>query len=150
MRKLGMFLLAALTLVLLLAGCAQEQYFHDGTYTAEFEDFDGRGYKDYIRVTVKDKVVTSIEYDAVNEEGALKSADEKYASDMQKVQDTYPDKYTADLINQYMEAQSISGVDALAGATYSSDAFTALFTELEKSMLSGDTETVTVANIPTI
>lgn len=150
MRKAGFVTLAVLAFLLLLPGCAQEQVYQDGSYTAEFADFDSRGYKDYIHVTVKDNTVTRVEYDAINEEGTLKSGDEKYAEDMQKVQDTYPEKYAADLVNQYLEAQKIVDIDALAGATYSSDAFAALFTALEPSMLKGDTYTVVVENIPTI
>lgn len=147
MRKVGALLLASLAFLLLLPSCAQEQYFQDGDYAAEFAEYDSRGYKDYLRVTVKDNAVISVEYDAVDVSGIKKSQDADYEADMRAVQDTYPEKYSADLVNQYLEAQKISGVDALAGATYSSNAFIALFTELEKSMLNGDTEPVIVPNV---
>lgn len=150
MRKVGALLLMALAFLLLLPSCAKEQYFQDGDYTAEFAEFDSRGYKDYIHVTVKDNAVTSIEYDAVDAKGAKKSLDADYADDMLTVQDTFPEKFSADLVNQYLDAQKISGVDALAGATYSSNAFIALFTELEKSMLEGNTEMVVVENVPVL
>lgn len=150
MRRAGAILIASLTFLLLFVACAKEQYYQDGVYRAEFADFDNRGYKDYLQVTVKDNVVTHIDFNAVDKDGALKTDDEQYAENMEKVQDTYPEKYIADLINQYMETQKISEVDALAGATYSSDVFTALFTELEKKMFSGDTEIAIVENIPTI
>ncbi|MGL4667538.1 MAG: FMN-binding protein [Saezia sp.] len=149
MRKTALFLtVMVFTLLLTTTGCAKEQYFQDGNYTAEFAGFDSRGYKDFLRVTVKDKLVTHIEFDAMNKDENLKSQDTKYEADMKKVQSTYPTKYSADLINQYLDVQYITKVDAIAGATYSSDGFIALFTALEKNMLKGNTEKVVVENVP--
>lgn len=148
MRKLSAILIIALLAVVCLVGCSGGQNYLDGEYSAEFMDFDNRGYKDFIHVTVKDGEVTDIEYNAVNKEGALKTEDSAYSDDMLTVQGTYPAKYSADLVNQYLKTQSIAEVDALAGATYSSESFIALFTSLEPNMASGETKLVLVKNIP--
>lgn len=150
MQRKGAVLLFILICLSLLGGCGKQEskVFVDGTYTAEFENFDSYGYKDFIEVSVKDGVVTDVRYDGKAEDGALKTADEKYESDMQALNDTYPSKYTADLENQYLEKQNIDGVDALAGATYSSDSFKALFTALEVQMQAGDTTPLVVENVP--
>lgn len=150
MRLTGRALLVAALCIGLLAGCAKpkEKVFTDGTYKAEFAEFDSYGYKDFVEVKVESGVVTDIRYNGMNAEGHLKTEDLNYESDMQSLQDTWPVKYTTDLQNQYLEKQGIAGVDALAGATYSSDSFTALMTALEDAMVEGNTETLVVENVP--
>ena len=150
MRKIWAVWLAALCVLGLLAGCSQSKSFQDGVYSASFSDYDSRGYKDFLEVTVENSAVTSVRYDAVDANGALRSQDEKYRKDMEAVQGTYPEKYSADLVNQYMEEQDIDKVDTIAGATYSTQCFLALFKALEPSMQSGDTTPVVVDNIPEI
>lgn len=145
-KQIAAVFLAALLLP--MAGCRQEATLQDGSYRAEVAGFDSRGYKDYLEVTVEGGEITEVVYDGVDEDGGLKTKNEKYAEDMQAVQDTYPEKYTKDLINQYLEAQSATKVDALAGATYSSEVFTALASALEAAMLEGNTSTVVVENPP--
>lgn len=133
--------------LLLVSGCSQNRVYRDGVYTAEFADFDSRGYKDFMKITVTYNQVSEIVYDGVDEDGDLKSNDAQYASEMEKVQETYPGKYSADLINQYMDAHDIQRVDIVAGATYSSESFIALFTSLEKNMQNGDESLVVIENI---
>lgn len=148
-RKLAVLLSLVLG-VLLFAGCTDlgSKTYMDGTYYAEYVDFDSYGYKDYLWVTVEDGAVKSIEYNGKNEDGLKKTDDEKYQSEMQAVLDTYPRKYTADMVNQYLEKQDIDAVDTLAGATYSFESFKALFLALEPQMVKGDTTAIAVPNIP--
>ncbi len=134
--------------VLLLAACSGGKTFKDGVYHAEFETYDSRGYKDFIDVTVQDAKVTTISYDARAEDGSLRTGDAKYQKDMEAVQETYPARYSQDLVNQYLEDQNIDGVDTVAGATYSTESFIALFKALEPNMVSGNTDPLTLPNIP--
>lgn len=151
MRKFTLAAMAMAFGLLLLSSCgviSQSGTYQNGVYRAEFEGYDSYGYRDFIEVTVQDGTVTAIVYNGVNEEGTLKTEDEKYATDMQAaVHDTYPQKYTSDLINQMLEKQDIEKVDILAGATYSSQSFKTLFNALRQNMLAGNEETVVVANI---
>ena len=55
--------------------------FEDGVYEAQMPDYDS-GWKDFVRVTISGGEVKQVEYDARDEEGALRSADEKYQKDM--------------------------------------------------------------------
>lgn len=148
MQRFAKALLAVVCCVAVLAGCKPDTVYADGRYTAEFQDYDSYGYKDYMRVTVEDGAITALEYNAVNAEGLLRTQDEKYRQNMESVNETYPEKYTADLVNQFMESQDISKLDAVAGATWSSDSFKALFTALQASMAAGDTSTQLVENVP--
>lgn len=147
MKKAIATFLAGFFCLVLLCGCNSAQTYQDGIYRAEFANYDSRGYKDFIEVTVRDGTVISIVYDAVNEEGSFKSRDEKYLRDMETVQGTTPTRFSADLINQYLETENIDKVDTIAGATYSSNSFVALFQALEPKMVSGDTTPLVVENI---
>ncbi|MDL2252872.1 FMN-binding protein [Ruminococcaceae bacterium OttesenSCG-928-I18] len=147
MQKIVVAILTALCFCMMLAGCSNTNTYQDGTYRAEFANYDSRGYKDFLEVTVEDSMVTAITYDAILEDGTLKSIDKKYETDMMAVQETYPARYQQDLVNQYLETQDIAQVDTIAGATYSSESFAALFSALQENMASGDTAPLVIENI---
>lgn len=132
--------------LMLLVACGQSKPLKDGIYSAELKDYDNHNYKEFIVVTVKEGDVTAIQYDAKSPEGALRNTDEKYKSDMEPVQGTFPKQYTADLVNQYLANRTIEKVDAVAGATNSSQNFSAMFKALKSNMQSGDTSLVVVEN----
>lgn len=145
MKKIAV-LIPALVLCI-LCGCAGGQGYKDGTYSAEYVNFDSRGYKDFMKLTVADGQVTSVVFDSVDDEGGLKSQDSEYATSMDAVQETYPGQFTADLVNQYLDKRDIGQVDVVAGATYSSESFITLFKALEKNMQNGDESLVIIENI---
>lgn len=153
MKRFTAILLAFLVCISLVTACGlaeENKTYVDGTYTARFkEPSSSNDYVDYLIVTVSGGVVTGMEYDAYykDDETQLRSQDEKYERDMNKVSDTYPRRYGPDLVNQYMEKGDIDLVDDVAGATWSSESFKALFKALEPSMQSGSTEVVLVDNV---
>ena len=63
---------------------------------------------------------------------------------MEPIVGTYPAKYTKDLINQFMENNTISAVDVVAGATQATGSFKTLLTNIAPSLQDGNTETVLV------
>lgn len=138
MKKILIFTVAALFCLTLLAGCKSNAAFVDGTYRAEYDAADGYGYTQYLVVTVENNTVTSIEFDALADDGTRKSKDQDYADQMEAVQGTYPQKYTTDLVNQYLASQDIGQVDTVAGATISSKEFKQLFGALEQNMQNGN------------
>ncbi len=146
MQKWTITVLSTLLLLCCFVACSQDSAYVDGMYRAEFQDFDSRGYKDFLEITVEDGVVSSLHFNAVNEDGLLKNDDVEYREEMQAVQNIYPEQFSQDLINQYLDTHDISEVDAVAGATYSSESFTSLFTALELQMQNGDSETLIVEN----
>ncbi len=149
MRNIVAGIMVAFFMFGLFAGCGESApVYVDGEYSASFDGYDARGYKDFVKVTVADGKVTGVVFDAEDKDGNLRSQDQKYREEMEKVQETYPEKYAADLVNQYLEAQEVKGVDALAGATLATDHFTALMTALEKSMVKGDTTPIVLETPP--
>ncbi len=150
MRRIAVFLMVCFVCVLGMAGCAGEAQYRDGTYMVEFRDFDGYGYKDFMRATVEGGEIVQLEYNATNSDGTLRTEDADYEERMSLVQDTYPARYTGDLVNQYMSSGSIDEVDTVAGATWSSECFRALFEALEVQIQAGDTSVVQVDNVPEV
>lgn len=149
MKKTIYFLSIITIAILLFAGCSSKEVsYQDGLYKAEFADFDTHGYKDTLALTVKDGSIVSVNYDGVNKDGGLKTKDEKLKQETEAVQGTYPEKIAADLANHYMELQDISKIDVVAGATYSSESFKALYTALQPNMISGDTSVLVIENVP--
>ncbi len=132
--------------LILFCACGATPSYVDGTYRAEFQNYDSRGYKDFIELSVEGGVVHSFQYNAVNEDGLLKSEDLDYREAMEGELDIYPARFSQDLVNQYLDTQDIDEVDVVAGATYSSESFIALFTALEPQLYSGETETLIIEN----
>lgn len=146
MKKL-IKLLAVVACVLAFTACAEESFtnLQDGTYRAEYKNFDVYGWKDYIEITVEDGEISELVFDAVNmENDTLKSEDENYKTQMEPIVGTYPAKYNADLINQFLESGKISAVDVVAGATQSTGSFKTLLTNIVPNIKAGDTTVVLV------
>ena len=122
-------LMAVVICVFAFTACSEASFtnLQDGTYRAEYKNFDVYGWKDYIEVTVENGEISELVFDAVNiEDGSLKSEDENYKSEMEPIVGTYPAKYNTDLINQFLESGKISAVDVVAGATQSTGSFKTL------------------------
>lgn len=98
----------------------------DGVYKAEQPSFDDRGWKGTVEVEVKDGKIANVKFDYVNKDGALKSQDAGYKAAMEPVAKTYPEKAFAELQTALVEKQDVTAVTAIAGATTSSNDFTAL------------------------
>lgn len=143
MKKIFAVIVAVMASAVLLAGCNAGM--KDGTYKAENKDFDSHGWKDYIAVTVAGGKITEVDFDAINADGMLKTADPAYKEAMEPVSKTYPEKFSEELEKQLVEKQEPKKVNTVAGATNSSDSFKVLATEvISKGIEKGNTETVVV------
>lgn len=145
-------LMAVVICVFAFTACSEASFtnLQDGTYRAEYKNFDVYGWKDYIEVTVENGEISELVFDAVNmEDGSLKSEDENYKSEMEPIVGTYPAKYNADLINQFLESGKISAVDVVAGATQSTGSFKTLLTNIVPNIKAGNTEIVLVDDFVT-
>lgn len=144
MKKIAILLLLVVVLAA-FAGCTGDIKIADGTYRAEYADFDESGYKDFIEITFEDGQVTDIVVDAISGvDGSLKSESEEIRVTMQAAEGTYPAKYYNDLINQYKQNPNAAEIDIVAGATKSSNSFITLAKELEKAVKAGNTDVVIV------
>lgn len=120
-----------LTLVLsILVGCQQsnEVKYEDGNFTAETQP-DERGWKSVIDITVKDGKITEVDYDEFNEDGERKSEDEEYAQSMEGASGVAPADAYEQLEDALVNTQSPDQIDAVSGATGSSEAFKELAKE---------------------
>ena len=97
----------------------------DGYYTAQAAEFS-HGWKEYITILVKGGDIISVEYNAENASGFIKSWDNAYMQNMLHVTSTYPNQYTRYYAAQLLENQGEGGIDALTGATSSYNSFQVL------------------------
>jgi len=151
MKKALYLTMAMLILLTGLTGCSTgaasngSATYKDGTYRAEFSDFDSHGWKAFVEVTVKDDKFTEVVIDYLDADGNKKSADEEYKTTWQSVNpDMYPEKAYNELRDQLLDKQDITKIDGVSGATSTTDNFKTLVGALESNMKSGNTDTVIV------
>ena len=104
MKKVISLALTAVFAIGTFTGCSEAQLAStsliDGTYRAEFKDFDENGWKDFVEVTIVDSQLNEVVFDSISENGEkLKSEDESYKAEMEMMVGTYPAKYNKDLIH---------------------------------------------------
>ena len=130
MKKKFLAFALILTLVFTVAvGCTTEEAgLEDGTFTAEGE-LDDHGWRPEIEIVVENGEITSVTYDEINEEGQLKSEDDEYSDSMEGVSGVRPADAYEELENDLISSQDVDQVDAVSGATSSSETFKALAKE---------------------
>lgn len=122
--------------------------YQDGVYEVQMPDYDS-GWKDFVQVTIAGGEVEKVEYDGRDEEGALKSADEKYQKDMiagnaaNGLPETYPADYAQKLIDSFLASGRTEEIDGVAGATISTNCFKKLMKHALANARLGERETET-------
>ena len=107
-----------LLLVLPLSACGEKTALQDGYYTAQAADFS-HGWKEFVTIMVKGGSIVSVEYNAENASGFIKSWDNAYMQNMLHSDGTYPNEYTRYYASQLLEGQGQGPIDALSGASSS-------------------------------
>lgn len=138
-------LLAALLLSACGAGKAKDGPMQDGYYSAEAAEYVN-GWKEFVTIFVRDGKILSVEYNAKNASGFIKSWDMDYMRTMQEHAGNYPNRYTRGYGAQLLEAQTSDGVDGMSGATRSYGSFLKLSQAAIDCSRAGDAE---VAIVPT-
>ena len=137
-RTVAMLLCLLLTAsLLLLTACGDQTELQDGYYTAQAAEFS-HGWKEYITILVKGGDIISVEYNAENASGFIKSWDNAYMQTMLHAQGTYPNEYTRYYANQLLERQGEGGIDAITGATSSHTSFQILAQAVLEQARKGD------------
>lgn len=95
----------------------------DGIYNAVEDKFDDHGWKGMATVVVKGGKVTAAFFDEINQDGMLKSFDTEYNPKMKGVSGAYPMEAYQALQKDLVAKQSADKVDAVTGATSSSEGF---------------------------
>jgi major membrane immunogen (membrane-anchored lipoprotein) len=118
-------------LILLVASCtiggknagSGSQKLADGYYTAEAAAYDSHGWKDYITIYIDNGNIVTVEYDAKNSSGFLRSWDMDYMRFMGARLGTYPTVYSREYSAALLRLQGPEGIDAITGATNSYTSF---------------------------
>ena len=126
-----------------LAGCGSTKRLKDGFYTAEMAEFS-HGREEYLLIQVKNNKIVSAEYNARNESGFIKAWDNAYMKNMMPSCGTYPNDYTRAYVQQLIDGQEETKVDAITGATNSGKNFEKLVAAVLEQAAAGDSETVAV------
>ena len=143
MRRIARLTLAVLALALLLTACGGGKSLQDGYYTAQAAEFS-HGWKEYITIMVKGGSIVSVEYNAENASGFIKSWDNAYMQTMLHSNGTYPNQYTRYYAGQLLESQGEAGIDALTGASSSHSSFEKLAAAVLEQARKGDSSVVPV------
>lgn len=140
-KKLVALASATLLAASVFVGCGKSASgMKDGTYKAEYDNVDTKGWKAYVELKVAKGKITEATYDYVNANNELKTADKKYEEAMKGKSGTYPAKYTEELEKALVEKQDVTKVDKVTGATSSSDHFKSLAEAAIKNANEGKTE----------
>ena len=94
----------------------------DNVVVAE-DDFDSHGWKGKIAITFDGDNISKVDFDEINKDGDRKSKDEAYAENMKPASGITPAEAYVQLEKQLVEKQEVSDVDAVSGATSSSERF---------------------------
>ncbi len=144
MNKVNTYIIFTFLLFcVLLASCGNSDKLKDGYYKAETSEYD-HGWKEFISVCVMKGRIVSVEYNAKNTGGFIKSWDIAYMRNMNPVSGTYPNNYTRNYASQFLENQSAGQIDALSGASSSAGKFEKLTAAVIRQAQRGDTTTAIV------
>ena len=136
-------LVLALLLAASLTACGDKTALQDGYYTAQAAEFS-HGWKEYITIMVKGGSIVSVEYNAENASGFIKSWDNAYMQNMLHSNGTYPNEYTRYYAGQLLKGQGEGTIDALAGASSSHSSFQKLAAAVVEQARKGDSSIVFV------
>ncbi len=141
-KRRALILLVCVFTGLLAVSCGKEEGLKNGYYTAEMSEYS-HGWKEYVTICVMENKIVSVEYNAENASGFIKSWDIAYMKNMNGITGTYPNKYTREYAAQLLENQSADNIDAVSGASSSGGNFVKLAAAVLENAKTGDT-TVTV------
>ena len=143
MKRILKSILLLLLPALLLAACKSKTDLKDGYYTAQAAQFS-HGWKEYVTIIVKGGSIVSVEYNAENPSGFIKSWDNAYMQNMLHSAGTYPNEYTRNYAGQLLDDQNADSIDALSGASTSHGSFQKLAEAVLEQARQGDSDIVVV------
>ena len=136
-------ILLSLLLASFLTACGGQTGLKDGYYTAQAAEFNF-GWQEYVTILVKGGNIISVEYNAENASGFIKSWDNAYMQTMLHANGTYPNEYTRYYAGQLLDGQGEGSIDALTGATSSHGTFQVLAQAVLEQARQGDSSIVFV------
>ena len=143
MKRILTVLFCLLLMASMLTACGGGTELQDGYYTAQAGEFS-HGWKEYITILVKGGEIISVEYNAENASGFIKSWDNAYMQTMLHSNGTYPNEYTRYYASQLLEGQGEGKIDAISGASTSHESFQKLAQAVLEQARKGDSSVVIV------
>ena len=143
MKRIFSIILILLLMTSLLTACKNQTELQDGYYTAQVSEFS-HGWKEYITILVKGGDIISVEYNAENASGFIKSWDNAYMQTMLHSNGTYPNEYTRYYASQLLEDQGADSIDAINGASSSHVSFQILAAAVLEQARQGDSSIIVV------
>ncbi|MCI8909644.1 MAG: FMN-binding protein [Oscillibacter sp.] len=137
MKRVIAVLLSLLMTASLLTACGGEAELQDGYYTAQMSEFS-HGWKEYVTILIKGGQILSVEYNAENASGFIKSWDNAYMQNMLHINGTYPNEYTRYYAGQLLEGQGKGEIDVITGASSSHGTFQMLAQAVLEQARKGD------------
>lgn len=131
------FLIICLMILSICCSACSKDVMQDGYYTAEMAEFS-HGWKEFITITVKNNEIVTVEYNAKNSSGFIKSWDSAYMKNMNSIVGTYPNEYTRNYASQLSKKQSAENIDMISGASTSGGNFKMLSTAAINQSKKGD------------
>jgi len=125
-RRVLSLLAVAVLATTVFVGCKkkEEAGLKDNTYKAK-SDADERGYVSSIEIEVKDGKIANVKYDEAKD-GVSKKDDAGYNENMKAKIGTNPQEAFPALEKALVEKQDVAAVDAVTGATHTSESFKTL------------------------
>ncbi len=143
MKRILTVFFCLLLMASMMTACGGGTELQDGYYTAQAGEFS-HGWKEYITILVKGGEIISVEYNAENASGFIKSWDNAYMQTMLHSNGTYPNEYTRYYANQLLEGQGEGNIDAISGASSSHESFQKLAQAVLEQARKGDSSVVIV------
>lgn len=139
------FILLLIMPIMSLVSCEKDEgKMYDGYYTAEAAEFDDHGWKEFITIYVQNNRIVTVEYNAKNPSGFIKSWDMSYMTVMNAKNGTYPNEYTRNYAAQLLADQKAGGIDVISGATHSYHTFEQLAQAVLSQAHKGDSSVIKV------
>lgn len=148
MKKVLTLTIAAAMSLTILAGCSKPASttgnssegakYKDGKYSATYNYMDGKGWKPFLEVEIKDGKIAKATFDYKNAKGDLKSKDADYQKNMSAKVKIGPADYVPK-INEALVKKQGAEIDTITGATHSVENAKALATALLAKAAKGDT-----------
>jgi major membrane immunogen (membrane-anchored lipoprotein) len=102
-------------LAALAAGCEdQSGAMRDGYYTAEVEDYDADGWKEFLTIYVNDGSIATAEFNAVNKSGMLRTWDQDYVRQIHLRYHVNPNLFPRLYANYLVSVQDPARIQPLA------------------------------------
>ncbi|MCL1927991.1 MAG: FMN-binding protein [Treponema sp.] len=103
-------------------------------------DFDFYGWKDFVSIYVNNGHITTVEYNAKNASGFIRSWDQDFMRAMNAVDFTYPNRYTREYVFALLNFQDLERIDVVSGATHSYHSFILLSQAVIEQARKGDNQ----------